>query len=910
MGLIQFKDVWEMYRIKFVLDGKVSLENFWALSGINFKIEKGESVGIIGENGSGKSTILKLIMGMLMPDRGEVRASGRVSGLLELGAGFQPELTGRENIYLNAGMFGLGPREIEAVYGEIVNFAELGKFINAPVKCFSQGMFVRLAFSIAIHVNPEVLLIDDSLAVGDEYFQKKCIKKILEIKAQGKTIVLVTHDTGILSRICERAILLKRGRIIKDASVDKTIALSNQAIGAREGVAILTREALSIVFNNGRLFFNWENKLITPGLGAHTVLAIQNKHYNSAQADWVVDEYSENKFVATGRFHHLNVNQIWRLEFDNNFSLKWNIEIAAPDSAEISECYTNIMVVNKYTNWFTGIEKGVFSSIDDKNKNWQSFLDTNISRKLIGVESAADYGLQAPSLIFEHADGFSTSLAQIFNTDYMNDCRVLQYKIAGLNNLLALQANFANAFSGKITFNLADKERYLQQLNQDFVLSGANYRLVFANGAAILSYEGLNLTKNSHLNTSIYVEGKWYDSNSGHWEFKKESRNKIIAYGCWPGLAVKQIWEFQMNSDTGFLWKVWLEVSKEINIQEQRLQFMCIGDYMHYFNDYTQGDFPRGFLETESDMLQRCIPDGVIGVSCLEKQLPDLSLDFSQGQGNFAKVLNADFYNKARLLRIEKVEPEEKTVFLRGKYQSFAIEAKLDASAGPKKKGFANVVEKGRLKFIFEQGKGAIFWDGKELTKKLGFYTALRSQGRWHDSVSSAVWKLQSQDKHMIRARGQWLHLAITQLWEIKLQEDALIEFKVSLQVGNRTAFERLQTNLMLSERYTHWLTEKQKGAFPLFIADITDDWQQIHCAEEKNKFIGVLRNDEDKKCLPDVLFSPLASNSGWLLNILNSDLYHRGRVLQYLNSKNEIIEPGEYPYAHGTIRIEKNRHD
>lgn len=910
MELIQFKDVWEMYRIKFVLDGKASWENFWALSGINFNIQIGESVGIIGENGSGKSTILKLIMGMLMPDRGEVKTSGRVSGLLELGAGFQPELTGRENIYLNAGMFGLGPREIEAVYGEIVNFAELGKFINAPVKCFSQGMFVRLAFSIAIHVNPDILLIDDSLAVGDEYFQRKCVKKILEIKAQGKTIVLVTHDMGILGRVCERAILLKQGRIIKDDSVDKTVALSAQAIGAKEGVGILTREPLNIVFNHGRLFFNWENKLITPGLGAHTVLAIQNKYYNSAQADWVVDECSENKIVVTGKFHQLNISQTWRLEFDSAFSLKWNIEIAVPDSVEVSECYTNIMVVNKYTNWFTGIEKGEFPSIDEKNKNWQCLLDNNISRKLIGAEGAIDDSSQVPSLIFEHSGSFSTSQAQIFNTDYMNNCRVLQYKIAGINNLLALQANFANAFLGKITFNAADKEGYLQQLNQDFVLFGANFRLVFANGAAILSCNGLNLTKNSQLNTSIYAGGKWYDSNSGHWEFKKEGQDKIIAYGCWAGLPVKQIWEFQINSDTGFLWKAWLEVNKEINIQEQRLQFMCIGDYTHYFSDYAQGDFPKEFLETESDMLQRCIPDGVIGVSCFEKQLPDLSLAFSQGQGNFAKVLNADFYNKARLLRVEKVEPEEKAVFSPGKYQSFAIEAKLEASAGPKRKGLSNVVEKGKLKFIFDQGKGVIFWNGEELTKKLGFYTSLRSQGRWHDSVSSAVWKLYGQDDQMIRAMGQWLHLAITQSWEIKLQEDSLIEFKVSLQVKEKTVVERLQANLMLSEKYTHWLTEKQKGAFPLFITQITDDWQQVHCAEEKNKFIGVSKSPEDKKYLPDVLFSPLAPNSGWLLNILNSDLYHRGRVLQYLNSKNEIIEPGEYPYAHGTIRIEKSWHD
>jgi hypothetical protein len=568
------------------------------------------------------------------------------------------------------------------------------------------------------------------------------------------------------------------------------------------------------------------------------------------------------------------------------------------------------MVANKYSHWFTGIEKGIFPLVDEKNNNWQPLLDTNISRKVVGVENVSDADSYMPSLIFEQVSNFPISLAQILNTDYLNNCRVLQYKIAGLSSFLALQANRANIFSGRVTLDTADKEKYLQRINQDLILSFGNLKLVFTNGAVILSRNGLNLTKNSHLNTSLYVEGKRYNSNSGHWEFKKESQNKIVAYGSWGGLALKQIWEFEINSDSEFLWKVWLEINKEVNIQEQRLQFMCIGEYSYFFCDYAEGDFPKMFSETEFDILQRCIPDGIIGISHSGKQLPDLSLEFSQASGSFAKILNADFYNKARLLRVERVESEEETKFAPGKYLSFAIKAKLNASEEPMRKRLSNRIDKGKLKFIFYQGSGAIFWDEKELTKKLGFYTSVRSQGRWHNSSSSALWKIEDYSNHTIAAKGRWLHLPITQLWEIKLREEGLIEFKVFLEVKNRIIVERLQANLMLSEQYTCWLSEKQKGVFPLFVADMTDDWQQVYCAEEKTKFIGVSTGPEKQETLPKVCFFPISQNSEWLLHIVNSDCYHRGRVLQYLNPQSVIIESGEYTYAHGTISIEKKTYD
>ncbi len=184
-----------------------------ALDGVNFKVEKGKTFGVIGENGSGKSTLLKVITGITKPTSGSVVVNGKVSALIELGAGFHPEISGRENVYINGIMLGLSKKEINAKFDEIVKFAELEEFIDAPVKTYSSGMHMRLGFSIAINVNPEILLIDEVLAVGDASFVPKCLDRIDDFRRRQKTILFVSHDLSTVEKICDRVVWLKEGRI-------------------------------------------------------------------------------------------------------------------------------------------------------------------------------------------------------------------------------------------------------------------------------------------------------------------------------------------------------------------------------------------------------------------------------------------------------------------------------------------------------------------------------------------------------------------------------------------------------------------------------------------------------------------------------------------------------------------------
>jgi ABC-2 type transport system ATP-binding protein len=200
-------------------------EKFHALKNVSLEIKTGETVALLGLNGSGKSTLLKHISGVMLPDSGTVRTRGRVAGLIEVGAGFHPDLSGRDNVYLNGAILGMTEQQVNDCFDAIVEFSEIGQFIDTEVKFYSSGMYLRLAFSVAVHTDPEVFLIDEILAVGDEPFQRKCIDKIQELSEHGKTLVVVSHDLDLVSRICDRGILLEHGNVMFDGPIHEAVAI-------------------------------------------------------------------------------------------------------------------------------------------------------------------------------------------------------------------------------------------------------------------------------------------------------------------------------------------------------------------------------------------------------------------------------------------------------------------------------------------------------------------------------------------------------------------------------------------------------------------------------------------------------------------------------------------------------------
>lgn len=210
---------------------RANREDFWALRDVSLDITAGTTLGLVGANGSGKSTLLKVIGGIIQPTRGSLSRRGRLAALLELGAGFHPDLTGRENVYLNAAILGLSRKQTDEYFDSIIDFSEIRDFIDTQVKFYSSGMYVRLAFAIAVHVDPDLLLVDEVLAVGDEPFQKKCIDKIKQFQREGRTIVFVSHSAEQVLDICDRVVVLKHGELVFDGGAAAGIDALRESFG-------------------------------------------------------------------------------------------------------------------------------------------------------------------------------------------------------------------------------------------------------------------------------------------------------------------------------------------------------------------------------------------------------------------------------------------------------------------------------------------------------------------------------------------------------------------------------------------------------------------------------------------------------------------------------------------------------
>lgn len=255
----------DMFQGKAIFHGD-HVEEFWALKDINFEIKQGDRVGIIGRNGAGKSTLLKILSRITEPTAGRIAINGRVASLLEVGTGFHPELTGRENIFLNGAILGMRRKEIQRKFDEIVDFAEVEKFLDTPVKRYSSGMYVRLAFAVAAHLEPEILIVDEVLAVGDAQFQKKCLGKMEDVSSQGRTVLFVSHNMGALLNLCNKAILLNQGEMVSQGQADSIV---------KQYIA-LGRD------NAGEV--NWPEVSTAPGnakIRLHAVRAVSNNEVTS-----------------------------------------------------------------------------------------------------------------------------------------------------------------------------------------------------------------------------------------------------------------------------------------------------------------------------------------------------------------------------------------------------------------------------------------------------------------------------------------------------------------------------------------------------------------------------------------------------------------------------------------------------
>lgn len=285
--------------------GRRHREDFWALRDVSLDILAGETIGLIGHNGSGKSTLLKVIGGIIEPTSGTVEERGRLAALLELGAGFHPDLTGRENVFLNASVLGLTREETEAQFDDIIAFAAIGDFIDTQVKFYSSGMYVRLAFAVAVHTDPDVLLVDEVLAVGDEAFQRKCMDRIRDFQRQGRTIILVSHSLDQIIDLCSRCVLLDHGKVLYDGKPSTAVArfrdlLEERRIAERTAVAIVEPQGEGTITEVSATVSGSDSKTLHAGDDLEIRVRIASPRLESWACRIQIDDPMGQKILVTG----------------------------------------------------------------------------------------------------------------------------------------------------------------------------------------------------------------------------------------------------------------------------------------------------------------------------------------------------------------------------------------------------------------------------------------------------------------------------------------------------------------------------------------------------------------------------------------------------------------------------------
>jgi len=933
MEMVLLNNIWLKYRIEFKENGKLSREDFWALRGVQCVVKKGECVALLGENGAGKTTLLKIIAGMLVPDKGKVTARGRISVLMEIGAGFQKELTGRENIYLISSLFGITKEQVEAKYEDIVNFAGIGRFIDAPVKSYSQGMYMRLAFAIAIHVDPEILLVDDIFAVGDIYAQKKCINKMFELKQKGKTIIFVTHDIEMAKRLCSRGIFIREGSLVKDGPIEEVCSYYIETVGDKKGIAIVQDGQLGVIFNNGKLILRWKEKAITSNSAGHFRLISAGKEFLSTAAFWELSEKdSKNEIVAIGKWPDLPASLRWKITVLNEREFHWEIALEEPPGFSINKCTVDLMLNNGFTEWFAlDREENFPSSFIHESRLDLTTVDDAVN-KIIGLSGDSGSSGLFPTLLLERSQDDFVTICRVGNTGADLEARLIHFQ-----PLLHLSENnnipgWRRCFSSKIRI-FDDKDNALQ----DYLEHAKTIKqelAVISKGPLVLRCHDKNIqlycndkliTHSAGFNTRFKCFDDKYKAQEGRWIIQKENNEEIRVTIYWDQLAqFFQVWKLKLESNNVISWNIRMGVSGKVKIREKQTELMLSDHYRDWITPDEKGNFNGQDKQGRLGILNKYV-NKYIGVEPLNGNgglvLPGVLFSHN-GAAPLVSYLSQvkDDTDITRLFFVEIDKEDafgvesEMFPYFEGEIIVDAPHNKLEVASTSTDRGQLRSNEgvdsakigSERASLFFEHGKMRIFWEGIELSKKLGLYTSVQYSDIWCDSTQ-ALWKIQELSKDKIIAVGRWPWIPLIQNWEAVLINEKTIMWNIRQEIWEHSILQKGQVNLMLIDNYKEWFVDnKIKGEFlNEFIEHNGIFWDRVWCGDT-SKPIGVYNNKTAGQVIPKVT---LDCNQGYRARyfvIENTDSFFESRVLQcetMLNNSSKNDGAGEL-YFSGTITI------
>jgi len=423
-----------------------------ALSDLTFNVYRGECFGIIGANGSGKSTLLRILSGVTQPSSGTVRFGGSVGALLDLGAGFHSEMSGRENIYLGASLHGLTHEQIQAAEEEIIAFSELGDFIDQPIFAYSSGMLVRLGFSVAIAIKPDILVLDEILAVGDESFRRKSFKAIKEVRESGKTVVLVSHDAGQVASFCDRAMLLSRGKAVLIANAPTAIRFYLQTAEGTGATDYLECGGLSVAVKQGRTLLFYRGTPITQGYGIYSSMLTASGWMDVLGDLWQTERLDDKSLRSTKVIDHLSMSLAWtvRVLSETEVAVELTANLGKPFG--IDRYHASILLDPAYTRWSADDGAGLFPNIEVASHGW-----THVNAKPLHstwIAASADEAADFPEVRFSVTTESENFTSTVLNTDYQLGSRVLQHLRRNNEPSGTWPPGIRTLFAGKVQIRL------------------------------------------------------------------------------------------------------------------------------------------------------------------------------------------------------------------------------------------------------------------------------------------------------------------------------------------------------------------------------------------------------------------------------------------------------------------------
>lgn len=564
---------------------------FEALHGIDLEIEAGESIGIIGRNGSGKSTLLKLLAGVTLPSSGEIRVHGRVASLLELGAGFHPILTGRENIFLNAGLLGMRHAQTREVLEQIIDFSGIREFIDQPVDTYSSGMYVRIGFAVAVHVNPDIFLVDEVLAVGDEEFQRKCRVKIGELKERGKTIVFVSHDLGSVNALCDRVFLLDKGRLISRGTPQATIDYYLRQIGLERGIHTLKQGDSEAIFSQGRISLFQGGREVTAPQGVLMQFQHLGQNHVSTAGDWHITDRAEDRCLAQADLPRLPIRLHWEMRLEaGRLTSTLAIECLRPIEVDLASLILSLPGL--YTSWHYSGRSGELPPIQPGHLEYSSVVPPEPGCREVLLQAGEAGGLPPFHFSFEGENPFLA--LGVENSDYMTGVRVLHLhaRYPRASQPLAEGRHAFASVAMDFGWGPLELSSWLDGEQSRRTVRSGRLSARFSGGGIELLCEGAPLTATVHLHTQMRMANLWSLSQTLVWGQIQRHDDGLQLAGESPRYPLAQYWELAPGKD-GIEFRVYLEAREALDVQEYNVSIGLDPGYSEWATEHERGKFPE-----------------------------------------------------------------------------------------------------------------------------------------------------------------------------------------------------------------------------------------------------------------------------------------------------------------------------